>query len=192
MKKFIVLNGVFESSLWEPNSQIAGPLLNPEGTSSRLLLPLPSQRAYLSCLLRSSPSRSYARMRLRRNYGSSSVERVCLTLLSYDSQSVWCLAVYDVTKFIDEVCHPLFTPTTGLTQPVASWWRWSSSLWGWSVIIFPLWVVIHSRLGKDATEAFEDVGHSDEARALLPGFLVGNFEQGPNVNLISFPLFFLL
>jgi len=31
--------------------------------------------------------------------------------------------------------------------------------------------------GKDATEAFEDVGHSDEARALLPGMLVGEFEK---------------
>lgn len=33
------------------------------------------------------------------------------------------------------------------------------------------------RIGKDATEAFEDVGHSDEARALLPDMLVGDFEQ---------------
>jgi len=33
-------------------------------------------------------------------------------------------------------------------------------------------------LGQDATEAFEDVGHSDEARALLPGMLVGDFEKG--------------
>lgn len=32
------------------------------------------------------------------------------------------------------------------------------------------------RTGKDATEAFEDVGHSDEARAILPEMLVGNFE----------------
>ena len=31
--------------------------------------------------------------------------------------------------------------------------------------------------GQDATEAFEDVGHSDEARALLPGMYVGDFEQ---------------
>ncbi|CAJ0626204.1 2373_t:CDS:2 [Entrophospora sp. SA101] len=27
--------------------------------------------------------------------------------------------------------------------------------------------------GKDATEAFEDVGHSDEARELLKGFEIG-------------------
>jgi len=42
--------------------------------------------------------------------------------------------------------------------------------------------VILSEAGKDATEAFEDVGHSDEARALLPGLLVGDFEKGPNVD----------
>ncbi|KAI0068670.1 cytochrome b5 [Artomyces pyxidatus] len=36
--------------------------------------------------------------------------------------------------------------------------------------------VILSEAGKDGTEAFEDVGHSDEARALLPGMLVGEFE----------------
>lgn len=36
----------------------------------------------------------------------------------------------------------------------------------------------YTNTGKDATEAFEDVGHSDEARALLPDMLVGNFEQG--------------
>ncbi|PWN42963.1 cytochrome b5 [Ceraceosorus guamensis] len=31
---------------------------------------------------------------------------------------------------------------------------------------------------KDATEAFEDVGHSDDARALLPPMLVGEIEGG--------------
>ena len=36
--------------------------------------------------------------------------------------------------------------------------------------------------GKDATEAFEDVGHSDEARGLLPGMLIGEFEKGANVS----------
>ncbi|EJT47101.1 hypothetical protein A1Q1_04175 [Trichosporon asahii var. asahii CBS 2479] len=30
--------------------------------------------------------------------------------------------------------------------------------------------------GRDATEAFEDVGHSDEARAMLPKMLVGDFK----------------
>jgi len=40
--------------------------------------------------------------------------------------------------------------------------------------------VILSEAGKDATEAFEDVGHSEEARVLLPGMLVGVFEKGTN------------
>ncbi|KIP09157.1 hypothetical protein PHLGIDRAFT_86968 [Phlebiopsis gigantea 11061_1 CR5-6] len=38
--------------------------------------------------------------------------------------------------------------------------------------------VILAEGAKDATEAFEDVGHSDEARALLPDLFVGDFEQG--------------
>lgn len=32
--------------------------------------------------------------------------------------------------------------------------------------------------GKDATEAFEDVGHSDEAREFLPPLFVGEIEGG--------------
>lgn len=31
-------------------------------------------------------------------------------------------------------------------------------------------------LGKDATEAFEDVGHSDEAREILEKLYIGDFE----------------
>lgn len=30
--------------------------------------------------------------------------------------------------------------------------------------------------GKDATEAFEDVGHSDEAREVLNGLYVGDYD----------------
>ncbi|KAI9702848.1 MAG: hypothetical protein M1836_008062 [Candelina mexicana] len=33
--------------------------------------------------------------------------------------------------------------------------------------------------GQDATEAFEDVGHSDEAREILQGLLVGNLKRAP-------------
>jgi len=33
--------------------------------------------------------------------------------------------------------------------------------------------------GQDATEAFEDVGHSDEAREILDGMLVGPLKRGP-------------
>lgn len=31
--------------------------------------------------------------------------------------------------------------------------------------------------GQDATEAFEDVGHSDEAREILDGLLLGNLKR---------------
>jgi len=33
--------------------------------------------------------------------------------------------------------------------------------------------------GQDATEAFEDVGHSDEAREILQGLLVGELKRQP-------------
>ncbi|ELU45693.1 Cyt-b5 domain-containing protein [Rhizoctonia solani AG-1 IA] len=39
--------------------------------------------------------------------------------------------------------------------------------------------VIMAEGGKDATEAFEDVGHSDEARDILKGLYVADFEGGP-------------
>ncbi|KAI3616489.1 cytochrome b5 [Moniliophthora roreri] len=38
-------------------------------------------------------------------------------------------------------------------------------------------VILAEAGARDATEAFEDVGHSDEARALLPGMLVGDFDE---------------
>jgi len=39
--------------------------------------------------------------------------------------------------------------------------------------------------GQDATEAFEDVGHSDEARALLPDMYIGDFEVDEDIKLKS-------
>jgi len=33
--------------------------------------------------------------------------------------------------------------------------------------------------GQDATEAFEDVGHSDEAREILEGLSVGDLKREP-------------
>jgi len=33
--------------------------------------------------------------------------------------------------------------------------------------------------GVDATDSFEDVGHSDEAREILAGLLVGNLKRAP-------------
>ncbi|KAF7775784.1 hypothetical protein Agabi119p4_4177 [Agaricus bisporus var. burnettii] len=45
--------------------------------------------------------------------------------------------------------------------------------------------VILAEAGQDATEAFEDVGHSDEARALLPGMFIGDFEEGSELKIKS-------
>ncbi|EEB91475.1 hypothetical protein MPER_10155 [Moniliophthora perniciosa FA553] len=42
-------------------------------------------------------------------------------------------------------------------------------------------VILAEAGARDATEAFEDVGHSDEARALLPGMLVGDIEESDKV-----------
>ena len=53
--------------------------------------------------------------------------------------------------------------------------------------------VLLSEAGRDGSDAFEDVGHSDDARALLPGMLKGELEgaeqtkssgggSGPKVN----------
>ncbi|EIW69133.1 cytochrome b5 [Tremella mesenterica] len=36
--------------------------------------------------------------------------------------------------------------------------------------------VMLEEAGRDATEAFEDVGHSDEARSMLPKMLLGDFQ----------------
>ncbi|KAF4119566.1 cytochrome-b5 reductase, partial [Geosmithia morbida] len=61
--------------------------------------------------------------------------------------------VYDVSKFASQ--HP-YTTNSGERS-------------GGSEIFFDV-------AGKDATEAFEDIGHSDEARAMLPEFTVGELE----------------
>jgi hypothetical protein len=37
--------------------------------------------------------------------------------------------------------------------------------------------VLYGEAGRDATEAFEDVGHSDEAREILDKYLVGTCSE---------------
>ena len=44
-------------------------------------------------------------------------------------------------------------------------------------------------IARDATEAFEDVGHSDEARALLKDMLVGDFEPTDVSSISVHPLY---
>ncbi|KAG1752486.1 cytochrome b5-like heme/steroid binding domain-containing protein [Suillus paluster] len=45
--------------------------------------------------------------------------------------------------------------------------------------------VILAEAAKDATQAFEDVGHSDEAREILATLLVGEFEKDGALKLDS-------
>ncbi|KAL8280036.1 hypothetical protein RQP46_007617 [Phenoliferia psychrophenolica] len=40
--------------------------------------------------------------------------------------------------------------------------------------------VLFSEAGRDGTEAFEDVGHSDEAREILDKYLVGTCSEVPS------------
>lgn len=44
--------------------------------------------------------------------------------------------------------------------------------------------VLFGEVGRDATEAFEDVGHSDEAREILAKYYVG---EGPEVSVVLVP-----
>jgi len=41
---------------------------------------------------------------------------------------------------------------------------------------------VYNALGKDATEAFEDIGHSDEAREILEKYLVGTLDEAVSRN----------
>ncbi|GAD96100.1 cytochrome b5, putative [Paecilomyces variotii No. 5] len=76
--------------------------------------------------------------------------------------------VYDCTSFVDE--HPyvasLFTPPPKVTP--SQQLRW---LGGEEVLL--------DVGGQDGTEAFEDVGHSDEAREILAGLEVGTLKRLP-------------
>lgn len=36
-------------------------------------------------------------------------------------------------------------------------------------------------VGKDATEAFEDIGHSDEAREILEKYLIGELDEAVSI-----------
>jgi cytochrome b involved in lipid metabolism len=45
--------------------------------------------------------------------------------------------------------------------------------------------VLLEQAGQDATEAFEDIGHSEEARETLRNLLVGRLEGAPQVDTIQ-------
>jgi cytochrome b5 len=67
--------------------------------------------------------------------------------------------VYDATKFLDE--HP----------------GGEEVLLDMAGTHYPEKAGAQSFLGKDATDAFEDVGHSDEAREILAGLFKGNLDR---------------
>ena len=93
--------------------------------------------------------------------------------------------VYDATKFVDE--HPYVLPRAFLAMRL--------SLRPGTLSSLPLLLCLTrcgDRLtdcdsggeevlldvgGQDATEPFEDVGHSDEAREILDGLLVGKLKR---------------
>ena len=93
--------------------------------------------------------------------------------------------MYDVTKFIDEVHHiyPLFIGCIShkLQHPGGDEVILSEAGEYLSYTRPHNYSPCLLSSGKDATEAFEDVGHSDEARGLLPGMRIGEFEKGPKV-----------
>jgi hypothetical protein len=95
--------------------------------------------------------------------------------------------VYNVTKFIDEVrFFSLFRVFFRFPNRLAAYQHPG----GEEVILAEAGtcnsriIAILTRLsdaifsGKDATEAFEDVGHSDEARDILKTLFIGDFEGG--------------
>ena len=100
--------------------------------------------------------------------------------------------VYNSSSFVDE--HPYVTssPTTP-GQPTIIFER-TSTRQNWGYIITTTTQPKRTRQltyvcysggeevlldvgGQDATEAFEDVGHSDEAREILDGMLVGTLKR---------------
>ncbi|KIJ49574.1 hypothetical protein M422DRAFT_27942 [Sphaerobolus stellatus SS14] len=48
--------------------------------------------------------------------------------------------------------------------------------------------VMLAEAGKDATEAFEDVGHSDEAREILQKLYIGEFEKNSELKTKGSPV----
>ncbi|OJD10187.1 hypothetical protein ACJ73_09903 [Blastomyces percursus] len=114
--------------------------------------------------------------------------------------------IYNVSSFVDEhpyvlaslaISHCLFTSSRkhppGLDR---GWDSIGPGLVGMHTACGPPGgeEVLLDVGGQDATEAFEDVGHSDEAREILEGLLIGKLKRIVRVLFIS-PislLFFLL
>lgn len=93
--------------------------------------------------------------------------------------------VYDATKFVDE--HPYVLP-----RDFPAIWLSLRPGMASGLPLFAVCDLVRRLLtycdsggeevlldvgGQDATEPFEDVGHSDEAREILDGLLVGNLKR---------------
>ena len=93
--------------------------------------------------------------------------------------------VYDATKFVDE--HPYV-----LSRDFLAIWLSLRLGMASGLPLFAVCDLVRRLLtycdsggeevlldvgGQDATEPFEDVGHSDEAREILDGLLVGNLKR---------------
>jgi cytochrome b involved in lipid metabolism len=92
--------------------------------------------------------------------------------------------VYNASSFVDE--HPWVLhifPTAIQAPPLGSWMVRPSmahrpgSIGDWHPMCRGGEEVMLDVGGQDATEAFEDVGHSDEARDILNGLLIGNLKR---------------
>lgn len=82
--------------------------------------------------------------------------------------------IYNASKFVDE--HP-YVLLRASRQSFSLRPHRGSPLADWNLDIRGGEEVMMDVGGQDATEAFEDVGHSDEAREILNGLLVGKLER---------------
>ena len=91
------------------------------------------------------------------------------TLPRGEKKSIWMVIhdkVYDVTKFLDEV-------RAALDDKVNNGWIYSPCIFqhpgGEEILI--------ENAGTDSTEAFEDVGHSSDAREMIEEYYVGELHE---------------
>lgn len=86
--------------------------------------------------------------------------------------------VYDCSTFVDEHpyvhIYPCFHLTRTCTCTANAGLKWNVR--GGEEVLLDV-------AGQDGTEAFEDVGHSDEAREILEGLVVGSVKRLVRLNL---------
>jgi cytochrome b involved in lipid metabolism len=91
--------------------------------------------------------------------------------------------VYDVTTFLEE--HPggydIILSSTGAAVVLPSCMTGSEKSMGAPEVGCNPWCfdVLMQHPGKDATQDFEEVGHSNSAKKLLEKYLIGTYEVRP-------------